>query len=313
MMASASPRSALARASLLAIGSLLGAALLLSASPQVATGWNQGAAEGTLWQLLNGARANNGLAPLQSHGTLVSLARWRSSDMIQRNYFDHNILGTGCQIYCYFDSNGLAYTLGGENIAWNNGQPDDYSPVAAHEGFMNSPGHRANILSPAWTHGGVGAAAADNVNFLGSIRSPRLYTELFIQAAGAPAPQPASGGGGSAPAPAPSYGGGSAPATSGQAPAAAASEEPAEREYAVDAPKRPSTSAAMDGTELIVAAAPSVSSAAVRALAWSDPGRHDAPAPMPDVAGAYRVVAAAPAERGIFETVIGSVIGFVLG
>jgi hypothetical protein len=34
---------------------------------------------------------------------------------------------------------------------------------------------------------------------------------------------------------------------------------------------------------------------------------------MPDVAGAYRVVAAAPAERGIFETVIGSVIGFVLG
>ena len=310
-----SARSVLGRASFLAISSLLGAALLLSASPQVATGWNQGAAEGTLWQLLNGARANNGLAPLQSHGTLVSLARWRSSDMIQRNYFSHDILGTGCQIYCYFDSNGLAYTLGGENIAWNNGQPDDYSPVAAHEGFMNSPGHRANILSPAWTHGGVGAAAADNVNFLGAMRSPRLYTELFIQAAGAPAPPPppSGGGGGAAPAPAPTYGGGSAPAASGQAPAAAASEEPKEREYAVDEPERPEASAAMDGAELIVAAAPLISSAPVRALAWSDPGRHDAPAPTPEVAGEYRVQAAEPAERGVFETVIGSVIGFVLG
>ncbi|MEO8511800.1 MAG: CAP domain-containing protein, partial [Chloroflexota bacterium] len=292
MMASTSPRSVLGRASFLAISSLLGAALLLSASPQVAIGWNQGAAEGTLWQLLNGARTNNGLAPLQSHGTLISLARWRSSDMIQRNYFSHDIAGTGCQIYCYFDSNGLAYTLGGENIAWNNGQPDDYSPVAAHEGFMNSPGHRANILSPAWTHGGVGAAAADNVNFLGSMRSPRLYTELFIQAAGAPAPPP-SGGGGSAPAP--SYGGGSAPASSGQAPAAAASQEPKEREYAVDAPERPAASAAMDGSELIVAAAPSISSAAVRAMAWSDPGIHDASPPTPEVAGEYRVQAAAPA------------------
>jgi uncharacterized protein YkwD len=308
-----SSRSVLGRASFLALGSLLGAALLLSASPQVATGWNQGAAEGTLWQLLNGARANNGLAPLQSHGTLVSLARWRSSDMIQRNYFSHDIPGTGCQIYCYFDSNGIAYTLGGENIAWNNGQPDDYSPVAAHEGFMNSPGHRANILSPAWTHGGVGAAAADNVNFLGNMRSPRLYTELFIQAAGAPAPQPPPSGGGGAPAPPPSYGGGgAAPATSGQAPAAA-SQEPEEREYAVDEPERPEASAAMDGPELIAAAAPTISSAAVRALAWSDPGRHDGPAARPEVAGEYRVQAAAPAERGIFETVIGSVIGFVLG
>lgn len=310
MMGNTSPRSVLSRASLLAVTSLLGAALVVSATPQVASGWNQGAAEGTLWQLLNGARANNGLAPLQSHGTLVSLARWRSSDMIQRNYFSHDIPGSGCQIYCYFDSNGIAYSLGGENIAWNNGQPDDYSPVAAHEGFMNSAGHRANILNGAWTHGGVGAAAADNVNFLGSMRSPRLYTELFIQAAGAPPPPPAPPGGGSAPAPPPSFGG-SSPATLRPV-APAASAEPTERTYTVDTPERPSASAALDGTQLLVAASAS-SSATVRALAWSDPGRHDAPPPMPEVAGEYRVETAAPAERGMFETVIGSVIGFFLG
>ena len=309
MVRSIAPRSVPLRAALLAATSLLGAAVLIGASPQVASGWNQGVAEGTLWQLLNGARANNGLAPLQSHGTLVGLARWRSSNMIQRNYFSHDIPGSGCQVYCYFDSNGLAYSLGGENIAWNAGHDDATSPVAAHEGFMNSPGHRANILSGAWTHGGVGAAAADNVNYLGSVRSPRLYTELFMQAAGAaPPPPPPPSGGGSAPPP-PS-GGGTGPVGGGAAPAASA--EPTANELEVDAPARPSASTAMDGPELLLASAKTPSSAAVRALAWSDPGHREA-APRPEIAGEYRVAAAAPAERGIFETVIGSVIGFFLG
>jgi uncharacterized protein YkwD len=307
MVRSISLRSATLRAGLLSTTALLGAALLMGATPQVASGWNQGAAEGTLWQLLNGARANNGLAPLQSHGTLVGLARWRSSDMIQRDYFSHDIPGTGCQVYCYFDSNGLVYSLGGENIAWNSGHDDATSPVAAHEGFMNSPGHRANILSPAWTHGGVGAAAADNVNFLGSVRSPRVYTELFMQAAGAPPPPPPPGGG-SAPPPPPS-GGGAGPAA---AAAPAASEEPAVHEFRVDAPAKPTPSGALDGAELLLSAPRSPSSAAVRALAWSDAGEHELPA-APQVAGEYHVTAAAPAERGIFETVIGSVIGFLLG
>ncbi len=73
-----------------ALGSMAGAA----------TAWNQGSAEATLWQLLNGARANNGLAPLQQHGTLIGLAQWRSYDMVDRGYFDHYIAGTGCQVYC---------------------------------------------------------------------------------------------------------------------------------------------------------------------------------------------------------------------
>ena len=182
-----SPRrqpNVLARAAGLATTALLAAAVLVGTGAGSAAGWNQGSAEATVWQLLNGARANNGLNVLVQHGTLVSLARWRSADLVQRNYFSHTILGTGYQVYHWYDTNGLAYSLGGENIAWNSGYADADSPVAAHNGFMNSAGHRANILRSGWTHGGVGAYGADNVNFLGSVRSPRTYTQLFMTAAG---------------------------------------------------------------------------------------------------------------------------------
>src|SRR3972149_6607872 len=96
----------LVRATGLAGTALLAAALLAWSGPATASGWNQSTAEATLWQLLNGARANNGLNVLVQHGTLVSIARWRSQDMVERNYFDHTILGTGYQVYHWDDMNG---------------------------------------------------------------------------------------------------------------------------------------------------------------------------------------------------------------
>ena len=66
---SRSPRHTIARASALAGTALMAAAALL-AQPQPATGWNQWAAEATLWQLLNGARINNG------RRAVSSTARW---------------------------------------------------------------------------------------------------------------------------------------------------------------------------------------------------------------------------------------------
>jgi uncharacterized protein YkwD len=62
---------------------------------------------------MNGARVNNGLRPVQQNGTLVSLARWRSKDQIQRDYFSHTILGTGYEVYHWYDLNGVNYKLGG--------------------------------------------------------------------------------------------------------------------------------------------------------------------------------------------------------
>ena len=194
------PRRIIARTIVFGASALL-AAGLLTWSPSATTGWNQGSAEATLWQLLNGARTNNGLAPVQQHGTLVGIARGRSADMLNRDYFSHTIPGCGCLVYTQYDANGVAYVWAGENIGWNSGLEDSYSPVRVHERFMASPGHRANVLDGRFTHAGVGAAAADNKMFQGYVQNTRMYTELFLQAPGAaPAPAPAppsSGGGGS--------------------------------------------------------------------------------------------------------------------
>jgi len=314
----ARPQRIIARTLLFGTSSLL-AAGLLTWSPAATTGWNQGSAEATLWQLLNGARTNNGLAPLQQHGTLVSLGRWRSADMLNRDYFSHTIPGCGCLVYAYYDSNGLQYDWAGENIGWNSGLEDSYSPVRVHERFMASPGHRVNVLDARFTHGGVGAAAADNKMFQGYVQNTRMYTELFLQAPGAPAPVPAP-----APAPAqppPSSGGGGggggggttqAPAPATTAPAAAPTPKPQPKPKAmsVEAPQRPVSTAGIDGVSSIVIERATVDADA-RLAADDALGT-----PRPTLTAAtpsLEVVAAAPAQAGLFDGIVGTLFGFFFG
>src|SRR5690606_13256909 len=99
------PRRIMTRAFGFGLSALI-AAGMLTWSPAVTTGWNQGSAEATLWQLLNGARVNNGMAPLQQHSTLISLARWRSSDMLAKNYFSHTIAGCGRRVSAHYATKG---------------------------------------------------------------------------------------------------------------------------------------------------------------------------------------------------------------
>jgi uncharacterized protein YkwD len=322
------PRRIVARTLGLGISSLV-AASLLTWAPDATTGWSQSAAESTLWQLMNGARSNNGMAPVQQHGTLVSLARWRSSDMLANDYFSHTIESCGCLVYVYYDSNGLNYDWAGENIGWNAGLDDSYSPVRVHEKFMGSPGHRANVLDPRFTHGGVGAAAVDGKRFQGYVQNTRMYTELFMQAASvapppAPAPQPAppsSGGGG---------GGGGGGSVAPAAPAASAvptrpkrppKPKPARR--SMDVPARPRSSAGIDGVALVVSApadtairlhlrADELAAARASALAVTRPLA--APTVTTTAATApMEVSAAPPAERGFLDGLVGAVLGFLFG
>jgi uncharacterized protein YkwD len=322
------PRRITARALGLGLSAVLAAAAL-GWSPMATSGWNQGAAEGTLWQLLNGARVNNGMAPLQSHGTLVSLARWRSSDMLQRNYFSHTIPGCGCLVYAYYDSNGLRYDWAGENIGWNSGRSDAESPVRVHEQFMGSPGHRANVLDRRFTHGGVGAAAADNKEFLGYVQDTRMYTELFMQARSAPAPAPAPTPP-PAPAPAPPSGGGSATAPAQPARAAAAAPartpKPKPKLVGVDAPERPRSTAGLDGVATRVSRNPFVADRSIRLLVDERAAERASrllvrnPTDATTVADAevaeavaLEVSPAAEPEPGILESIVGAVIGFLFG
>ena len=108
----------------------------------------------------NQQRGANGLASLQLDGTLVAIARERAQDMATNNYFSHTTL-TGGNVFGIMDAYGYVYALAGENIARNN-YPQSQSVQVAMDGFMNSPGHRANILEPQFTRVGIGAAVAAN-------------------------------------------------------------------------------------------------------------------------------------------------------
>ena len=329
------PRRVVARTLALGLSALL-AAVAVTATPAETSGWNQGSAESTLWQLLNGSRVNNGRAPLQSHGTLVGLARWRSSDMLAKNYFNHTIPGCGCLVYAYYDSNGLSYAWAGENIGWNSGSSDENSPIRIHEGFMGSAGHRANVLDSRFTYGGVGAAAADNINWLGSQASPRMYTQLFLQPASAPAPPPPSGGGGSGGGSGSGGSGGSGGGGSGGSGGAAAAPAqpvatpaPQPSEVSVAAPRRPTSSAGLDGVTSVVSSpfrAPLTARHMADERAADRLARMPAPlvagpvttpeAPAADVAAAasdLAVSAPAPAEPGLLDGIVGAIVGFLFG
>lgn len=106
--------------------------------------------------LVNEQRAANGLAPLTLNEKLANVARVKSQDMHDKNYFSHTSPTYGSP-FDMMHSFGITYRSAGENIAMGY-----TSPEAVMEGWMNSPGHRANILNASFTQIGVGYVASGN-------------------------------------------------------------------------------------------------------------------------------------------------------
>ncbi|MFN2608477.1 MAG: CAP domain-containing protein [Acidimicrobiales bacterium] len=121
--------------------------------------------------LINQDRAANGLGPVQLSPVMASVAEGgtysgcgypvagRAADMGTRNYFSHTIPNCGSrQVFDMLTAAGVPWTSASENIGWESGTVD---PTAAatllNTQFMNSSGHRANILDPAATSVGVGS------------------------------------------------------------------------------------------------------------------------------------------------------------
>jgi uncharacterized protein YkwD len=104
----------------------------------------------------NQIRAANGAGSLALDGTLVAVARQRAEDMAANNYFAHTS-PSGETAFSIMDGAGYVYAIAGENIARNN-YPASQSVQVAMDGFMNSPGHRANILEGQFTRVGIGVA-----------------------------------------------------------------------------------------------------------------------------------------------------------
>ena len=107
-------------------------------------------------RLVNEIRRENGLNPLTANWELSRVARYKSQDMADNRYFSHTspTYGSPFQMIKAF---GLSYRTAGENIAMG------YStPQAVVDGWMNSSGHRANILNASYTQIGVGYVAQGN-------------------------------------------------------------------------------------------------------------------------------------------------------
>ncbi|MCX5601126.1 CAP domain-containing protein [Streptomyces phaeochromogenes] len=107
-------------------------------------------AEAEVLSLVNEERAKAGCSPVTASSTLAALAESFSEDMAARGFFDHTD-PSGASPWDRAEKLGIA-NLGGENIA--RGQAD---AAAVMEAWMNSPGHRANILNCDFKTLGVGA------------------------------------------------------------------------------------------------------------------------------------------------------------
>lgn len=102
--------------------------------------------------LTNQQRAKYGLPALKMNLELQRMARVKSEDMRNRNYFDHNSPTYGSP-FDMMTSFGISYSWAGENIA-----AGQQTPEAVVDAWMKSPGHRANILKREYTEIGCGAA-----------------------------------------------------------------------------------------------------------------------------------------------------------
>jgi uncharacterized protein YkwD len=106
-------------------------------------------AEQKMLELVNLERTSRGLKPLVMDAKLQEVARAHSRDMFARGYFSHNN-PDGLTPFDRMDKAGVKYTVAGENLAL---APD---VNIAHNGLMNSPGHKANILTPEFRKVGMG-------------------------------------------------------------------------------------------------------------------------------------------------------------
>ena len=116
--------------------------------------------------LVNAVRAEQGIAPLEFDMELQEVARIKAKDMVDNDYFSHTspTYGSPFDMMKDFD---IKYSYAGENIAKN------ISVQKAFDAWMNSDGHRKNILNSRYEYIGIGIA--DNPS------GGKIYVQMFIK------------------------------------------------------------------------------------------------------------------------------------
>ena len=120
--------------------------------------------ENEVIRLVNEIRRENALSPLSANWELSRVARYKSQDMKDNNYFSHTSPTYGSPFKMIKDF-GISYKSAGENIA-----KGYKTPQAVVNSWMNSSGHRANILNSSYNTIGVGYVESGN-----------YWTQMFIK------------------------------------------------------------------------------------------------------------------------------------
>ena len=121
--------------------------------------------EKEVFDLINKQRTNNGLPALKNDSEVQRIARIKAQDMVDNNYFSHNSPTYGSP-FDMMKNFKVSYKTAGENIAANS------SNSSAVTAWMNSSGHKANILNSSFNYTGIGVVS--------SPRYGKMYVQMFI-------------------------------------------------------------------------------------------------------------------------------------
>lgn len=126
---------------------------------------NMNSDEKEVFDLINKQRTNNGLAALKNDSEGQRVARIKAQDMVNNNYFSHTSPTYGSP-FDMLKSFKISYKTAGENIAGNS------SNSSAVTAWMNSSGHKANILNSNFNYTGIGVVSSPKYG--------KMYVQLFI-------------------------------------------------------------------------------------------------------------------------------------
>ena len=118
-----------------------------------------------VFNLINTQRVNNGLSALKIDSEVQNVARIKAKDMADNNYFSHTSPTYGSP-FDMLKKFGISYKSAGENIAGNS------SNQAAVTAWMNSSGHKANILNSSFNYTGIGVVSSNKYG--------KIYVQMFI-------------------------------------------------------------------------------------------------------------------------------------
>jgi uncharacterized protein YkwD len=129
-------------------------------------------AEHQLVDLLNKDRTDLGLVPVRVDSRLMAIARARSVDMATKGYFSHT-QPDGRNVFDILKAKGITWYDAGEIIAYNTYPELDVATGVANWQWMNSPGHKAIVVSTSMNYVGVGIAVDSN--------GKKLFTAVYIK------------------------------------------------------------------------------------------------------------------------------------